>query len=427
MHRRIFLAALFLTCALGALVTYSISPTTREVPDETIASLRECIQDPDTVVGCSTKLIDTLLTQLNTEETMAVLNESVDPFSCHTLGHIVGQQTYHNTGNLEDAISLCSVACDNSCLHGAVSQSIVEETNIEVSSDGTVHLNLPLIQAESEKLCARRSVCHGVGHILYQVFNDVGRALAQCDESADGSPREFCYWGVFMENADVISTGNIILGTKRVQLWDANDPLYPCNAVEEKYRHACYRYQPRIQSRIWNGTVSPEEKLARRTELCATLNPTDRASCFEGIGFSLYRDLIRTPEVVRHACERLPHTADRAACMLGAVHPVSRFGYPDTALRFCAATIGSFERSICYHAVFESIVYSVISERMPRFTVRPILTYHCIRYGETGCSIELNDYLGDKWETVFGLPNSLLAPETETFTTNAQAHTKPRE
>ena len=80
---------------------------------------------------------------------------------------------------------------------------------------------------------------HGLGHgIMAENEDDVFLSLKMCDNLEGNWEEESCYSGVYMQNiidsTTVADSGNIVKHLK------SDDPMYPCNAVEDKYKYQCY-------------------------------------------------------------------------------------------------------------------------------------------------------------------------------------------
>ncbi len=105
--------------------------------------------------------------------------------------------------------------------------------------------------------------------------NDLFESLETCDMLTDGWERERCYGGVFMEN--VVNRDNPAHPSKYLE---ADQPLYPCDVVEPRYKNECYQRQTSYVLETQGNDFS------RVFDLCATAVEEDfRPSCYQGLGW----------------------------------------------------------------------------------------------------------------------------------------------
>src|SRR5262245_8939044 len=102
--------------------------------------LSVCVLNPDDVLSCGREEVQKLLANHKSNEVMSLLSKNVTSGQCHTLGHIVGQETYKKTHNVEAAIAECGYGCTSSCMHGIIGQALIEEVGIDDEGVDPRHL-----------------------------------------------------------------------------------------------------------------------------------------------------------------------------------------------------------------------------------------------------------------------------------------------
>ena len=88
--------------------------------------------------------------------------------------------------------------------------------------------------------------------------------------------------------------------------------------------------------------------------------------------------------------------------MLGITYPVADNGDTGLVKGFCERVEGESERSVCYHGLFEAERYREDLRPTPEDLA------HLCKAGDTQCEAELNRYVMDPWDTVFGVQLSQL-------------------
>lgn len=179
---------------------------------------------------------------------------------CHSLLHAIGIEVVQQGVQPRDALAVeGGEICAAGYYHGVVEGS-------------SFHLHLPIHEicsAEDLLRTAAVNCYHGLGHSLMAPNYDLPKSLTQCEAFPDPSWRH-CASGVFMENS---------FPAHGVSNWNRpSDPVFPCNAVEVRWRQECYPY---VSSRIlihFGGDM--KAALAG----CTSLGEPDARYCVEGLG-----------------------------------------------------------------------------------------------------------------------------------------------
>jgi hypothetical protein len=288
--------------------------------------------------GCLAARYEGLLHQRGADAALADLSVRRDEngfilAACHQLTHIIGRSAgrARGIGALDGGQPLCS----SGYYHG-----VVEEVMAEIDR-AHVLARAPSVCADHRRLRPRSNAhyncVHGMGHGFMAVYgSDVFASLAGCDSLGDRWESAECYGGVFMENLTAIA--NPERPSKDLR---ASEPLYPCTAVGERYKPACYEKQTAF------AVYVHDDDFGRVFGLCATTpDVAFRDDCYQGLGGDIaihvgkyvYGDANRTAGT-RALCSLGPDNVARAGCIAGAVTTTIRdLGRDDPSTgRLCRA------------------------------------------------------------------------------------------
>ncbi|MBI2079377.1 hypothetical protein HYT84_01320 [Candidatus Micrarchaeota archaeon] len=180
---------------------------------------------------------------------------NLDPtlrYMCHEVAHAIGRNTYlKNSGDLSKSFEECVQTCHSGCFHGAVQMLFRKDW------DGTdSHLEEDEIREKVKTACDlnqeprfKFQCVHGLGHaVQFYLDNDIFKAVEFCDELNGTWEKDSCYSGAFMENSVSLN--------KESRHIKADDPHYPCDKLDEKYKKRCYMTQTTLMLEIskWNIT-----------------------------------------------------------------------------------------------------------------------------------------------------------------------------
>ena len=125
---------------------------------------------------------------------------------------------------------------------------------------------------------------HGIGHGLMAWYDyDLYDALEACDLIHQQFHQKSCYSGVFMENivGGIAQDGQTESGTHHTR-YLSDDPHYPCNVVEERYKHECYWLQTDHMHRLFGDFDAIGVA-------CADAPEHFRPACFHSMGRTVSR------------------------------------------------------------------------------------------------------------------------------------------
>ncbi len=180
----------------------------------------------------------------------------------HDLAHYAGTLLFEELAF--EGIRACNPLFAFGCYHGFLDAAFAKDLK-----------DLP----KAEEACLKvgpqgtgpyASCIHGIGHGIasYYGVEDLENSLKSCESLSGGE--EYCFDGVFMEFEREASDS----------FYKKDDPLYPCNAIEEKYVFSCGRNQVNIMLNRLTLTKEQAAQLCNESESEAL-----RFSCADSLGF----------------------------------------------------------------------------------------------------------------------------------------------
>lgn len=248
---------------------------------------------------------------------------------CHPLMHIIGQEASLIYPTVSDAYLHGNNFCWSGYYHGIL--------------EGVVgRIGLAALPAQMNTICAAipgkatydfnyYNCVHGLGHGVMEVENDnVSSSLGICDDLTGTWEQESCYSGVFMEN--IISYDHNGTST-----WlNPSDPLYPCDALGDKYKSECYLGQTSYALQITNYNF-PEV-----FSLCSSIAEPYRDICNQSAGRDAANQAEHAAQQTKTTCEEATTPNDVTNCVIGAAKEIVSYYSSDVqAKAFCSILDGS--------------------------------------------------------------------------------------
>lgn len=256
---------------------------------------------------------------------------------CHTRAHQLGRIAYEMVG--DKAFKECSAECHSGCYHGATEAYFKEHGTTDLAQ------NLNTLCGNELNFFFSHQCIHGIGHGLMAWSNyEIVEALKGCDLL--DRQRDSCWTGVFMENIvgglteEEDSNGHF---TKYL----SEDPHYPCDVVDEKYRSSCYFLQTSRMVQLFNYDFS---KVAKE---CSKAPKKYQQDCFLSMGRDIGGIYRNNPKEATRACLNAPEGNMRTYCLNGAIQDT--FWDPsgqDLAIEFCR-TLTNKDKDDCYDVIFK--------------------------------------------------------------------------
>jgi hypothetical protein len=278
----------------------------------------ECTGAQSLDFGCFAARYDAMTRQFGAQAALADLNKQratsgyLD-LACHQVTHVVGRASsaLHGPSAFRNGSELCA----SGYYHGV--------TEGVMMAIGPEH-----ILAQAQGVCdefrqhdgmsyVHYNCIHGMGHGFMAVFGtDVFRSLSGCDMLTEPWELQYCYSGVFMEN--LTAMGNPDRPSKDLR---PDEPLYPCTAVQDRYKGECYIKQTAYALYVRNGDFGAVFRLCRDGS-----DQGFRAVCDQGIGgdaaIASSKYVIGTSAqaaTIRQLCLLGPDAEAQSNCVVGAV------------------------------------------------------------------------------------------------------------
>lgn len=263
-----------------------------------------------------------------------IINDSYAKEECHQITHAIGRSAGERSSGVAEAFTDGDALCSAGYFHGVMEGLIQQHGTTELSSGFLDSLCAPFRTTKKGVLTVNHFDCaHGLGHgIMYVKNNELFDSLAVCDTLSDKSEQNPCRTGVFMEN---VITDFKDHTTKYLK---PEDPLYPCGAVKEIYKNACYSFQT---SYVLKLTKSFEKTFAA----CRKVPAPHQDTCFQSVGRDaagmVDGDIVKTKE----NCSIAANNREAENCVIGAVGAIINHYHSDTeGLAFCASLSGDLQK-----------------------------------------------------------------------------------
>ena len=267
----------------------------------------------------------------------------------HQIAHRLGRETAKIFGLSGQSFLLCPTSYNYGCQHGFF-EYVLGRTGSTKEAAAIVCGSIEQDHSFSSKF---KFYCyHGLGHgILMAQAYDLKFSLDTCDSLPTGVGQEGCWQGVFMEN---VNGG--LKGESRKDIFSNQDPLAPCNVVDDKYRHQCFINHAGWLMRFFNNNV------AEASRACLEAPTANIAACLESIGLmatnpSWQHSLLpnsagkKSEQISKEICDRFP-ASHRQYCIIGAVDNIMNFNDVNIskAAGFCDIIDEGYQ-ALCYRKI----------------------------------------------------------------------------
>lgn len=221
----------------------------------------------------------------------------------HEFTHIIGNDLYTQYGLA--GIQFCTAEFAFGCYHGVTEQALTD-----LGLPGVLEIQGQCQTFFVGKPAANASCIHGIGHgVLSYTGLDLGPALRDCD-LLDMSFRQYCYDGVFMENA---SNPQSILSS-----WQF------CEALDARYQSSCARYQTLRQFETAGRDFSAVSRFCFEAE-----NRVIRETCADALGILAAQIRVGEYISIDATCRLSGSEEQESLCVIGAVKEVIFQTFPN--------------------------------------------------------------------------------------------------
>ena len=308
----------------------------------------------------------------------------------HPLAHGLGMAAFRDRASFASTFATCPHDFIGGCHHGLVQAYFLSlgNTGVPVESEDALSLCEDAALAPAD----RYQCGHGLGHGLMAVLNnDLPRVLRACDLSGSVFVSVSCHGGAFMENivrvthphhtaeahsgvvgdtsaagghhaaaGDAPSHAHPAHGAVSAPEWvplRADEPLYPCTVVAERYQPACYWTQTSAVLYFNGGDMGLTARI------CETAPGAMIEVCLESLGrdITAYANLDHAGMLAM--CEEAARATSgraREPCLSGVARTLVNYaGDPEHGLAFCRALRDAAGKNVCYRTTGSALVTRV--------------------------------------------------------------------
>lgn len=224
--------------------------------------------------------------------------------NCHPLAHQIGNAALVFYGTVKKAINAGDGSCWSGYIHGVYEKYLVhfKDSQLPEVLRTTCQRNPKDPYAFDYYNCL-----HGMGHGLVARFgNDLFKGLPYCAVFKEEWERTNCATGAFMQNIVVDRTMH-----QSIRL-DPKDPMYPCDAVEDMWKTACYLGQTSYVLRQVGYDYG------KAFALCDKIETKYISTCYVSMGRDISGNSHREASKVVELCS-LGNPDYQESCYVGAV------------------------------------------------------------------------------------------------------------
>jgi hypothetical protein len=238
---------------------------------------------------------------------------------CHQLMHVVGRAAL---AKYNDDIAQTYSHGDQFCWSGYYHGALEELANAKglgylVQNSNSICANIP---GRKNHSFFYYNCVHGLGHGFMFVENgNLFKALADCDSLTDSFDSTSCYGGTFMQNImneQAPDEEEDTAGTPQKTFLNADQPMYPCTAVDQKYKEQCYLMQTSYALQVEKYDFS------KVFSLCSNVDEAFRDTCYTSLGRDASGNSVSNVDQTR------------TNCMLGTTEEAQRFCIHGAAMDF---------------------------------------------------------------------------------------------
>ena len=253
---------------------------------------------------------------------------------CHQLTHMIGRAAGSKFATVAEAFENGDNFCWSGFYHGVL-EAAVEREGIDWTISKIDYICKDIPGKESYSFDYYNCV-HGLGHGFMSVLNhELFESLVICDKLTGVWEQSSCWSGVFMEN--IISHG---INNYSAYL-KSDDPSYPCNAVEDKYKHTCFLMQTSYMLNVFGESfASVFVECEKSGEYAQT--------CYQGLGRDASGRTVGDIARTKNYCLLGKDYTQKSNCIIGAVKDSISYFHSDVQAKNLCASLPQELQDVCY-------------------------------------------------------------------------------
>lgn len=254
---------------------------------------------------------------------------------CHPLAHVIGNAAAKLYPDVSEAYTRGDSFCWSGYYHGVL-EGVIGKIGYSNLGNEMNNICAGLRTARIYSFDHYNCV-HGLGHgVMAVTNNELFQSLETCDVLQDSWERISCWSGAFMENVIIDNKNHY---TKYLK---PEEPLYPCNTVQEQYKGTCYLMQTSYMLKV---TLGDFQKVF---DLCGQAEEAYRATCYQSLGRDASGRSLSNVEQTKATCSLGKDFFQRSNCIVGAVKDFISYFHSDTqAKELCASLDGQDLQKVC--------------------------------------------------------------------------------
>jgi hypothetical protein len=296
-----------------------------------VAYSDKCSANP--TFSCYKSQLQTITAKSGPQSAVALLKNQYSSVGyvkveCHQLMHVVGRAALAKYGDIADTYAQGDQFCWSGYYHGALEQLAEEKGIVSLVKDAnSICAKIP---GRDVRSFYYYNCVHGLGHgYMYVENGQLFKSLADCDSLLEDFDRTSCYGGVFMQNIMNEQTPDADADNPPAYL-KADQPMYPCTALADKYKDQCYLMQTSYALQVEKYNFS------KVFALCSQVEPNFRDTCYTSLGRDASGQSISDAERTRSTCLLGPSLEAQKFCINGAAKDfVSYFHADKQAKQLC--------------------------------------------------------------------------------------------
>jgi hypothetical protein len=318
-------------------------------PSASMAVTDTCAVKNTITYSCYKSELAQITTQQGPQQAMAVVKQSYKKISyvkeqCHQLTHVIGRAALAKYGNVAETYAHGDQFCWSGYYHGAMEQ-LAKEKGYDYIVKNANSLCVPIAAKQGRYSFYHYNCVHGMGHgFMFIKDGDLFASLGACDSLKDNWERTSCYGGVFMQNImnEQTPDDNAKVGSKYLK---SGQPMYPCTAVDYKYKDQCYL----MQTSYALQTVDYDFK--KVFALCDGVDTTFRDTCYTSLGRDASGNSISNVDQTRATCLMGESEEAQRYCVHGAAMDFVSYFHSDQQANQLCDTLPSNLSSDCLQTV----------------------------------------------------------------------------
>jgi hypothetical protein len=289
--------------------------------------------------SCYKKELTGIINQSNPENATSLLKRQYIKVAyvktnCHQLMHVVGRAAYAKYGNLAEAFAHGDQFCWSGFYHGIMEQ-ISKEKGYDYILKNVNSICTPIADKYGKYSFYNYNCVHGLGHGFMEIQDEnLFDALKSCDALTGEWNQSSCYGGVFMQNIMNVQ-GPEAQDLSSYAYLKVDDPMYPCDSVDSKYKSSCYLMQTSYALQAEGYDFS------KVFSLCDGAEAAYQNTCYQSIGRDASGQSISDIQKTKSYCLLGQTFAAQSNCIIGAAKDfVSYFHDDKKAYMLCIAMSG---------------------------------------------------------------------------------------